>query len=231
MKKAVILSGGMDSAVALYAQRDAGHECVAVSFDYGQRHRRELTSAARICEQLGVRHVVIDLRALRDVLARSALTSDAPVPDGHYAEASMRATVVPNRNMIMLSIAAAFALSNDCEALVYGAHAGDHAIYPDCRPAFVEHMRAALAVCDYNALALEAPFVDMSKADIAALGARLCVPFADTWSCYRGNVLHCGGCGTCVERREAFMLANVNDPTTYAADAPPLESMLARGEQ
>ena len=224
----IILSGGLDSTVGLYAERARAQRVLAVSFDYGQRHRKELEFAAATCARLGVEHVVVNLSVLTALMSRSALTSDVEVPDGHYAEASMTSTVVPNRNMIMLSIAAAVALTNKCGHVVYGAHAGDHDIYPDCRPQFVEALALALTRCDYSPLELEAPFVEMTKADIVSLGAQLDVPFADTWSCYRGQDAHCGRCGTCVERREAFILAGVVDPTVYAPDAPELSTMLAR---
>ena len=152
-----------------------------------------------------------------DLLAGSALTSsEIEVPEGHYAEDNMKATVVPNRNMILLSVAAGWAISSKYDRIAYAAHSGDHAIYPDCRNEFAEALDGAIRLADWHEVSLYRPFVDMTKADIVSLGAKLGVPFEKTWSCYKGQDLHCGRCGTCVERREAFYLAGVDDPTTYA---------------
>jgi 7-cyano-7-deazaguanine synthase len=217
MRTVAIFSGGLDSTVLVEQLRHAGDELLLLSIDYGQRHRKELEFARATAERLQVEWQLADLRALTPLLAGSSLTStDIAVPHGHYAEASMKATVVPNRNMIMLAIAAGWALSRKCDRVAYGAHAGDHAIYPDCRPAFVEAMRHALGLADWEQLELHCPFQNLSKADIVREGARLSVDFTKTWSCYEGGQLHCGKCGTCFERREAFSLAGVVDPTTYA---------------
>jgi 7-cyano-7-deazaguanine synthase len=214
----VVLSGGLDSTVLMHHLRDRGDEVHALSIHYGQRHAKELEHAARAAKALGVTHEVADLSSLRRLLAGSALTSpDVPVPEGHYEDESMKATVVPNRNMLLLSVAAGFAISRQAEGVAYGAHAGDHAIYPDCRPEFVSRMAEALMLVDWEPLQLFAPFVRMTKADIVREGARLRVPLGDTWSCYKGGAFHCGKCGTCVERKEAFVLAGVADPTVYQA--------------
>jgi 7-cyano-7-deazaguanine synthase len=164
---------------------------------------------------------VVDLTSLTGLLAGSALTDESvAVPDGHYTDTSMRATVVPNRNAIMLDIAVAQAVSVGADAVVFGAHAGDHPIYPDCRPDFLRAFQTTALLANegfaHPDLQVMAPFIALSKADIAGIGAQLGVPFADTWSCYKGDVVHCGTCGTCVERREAFMVAGVVDPTVYA---------------
>jgi 7-cyano-7-deazaguanine synthase len=215
MQVVLIHSGGLDSTVLLYALHRAGHVLHALSVDYGQRHRKELDAAVAICAELGVDHRVVDLQAVRPLLAGSALTDDRPVPEEPYDEATMRQTVVPNRNMILLSLAVAWAVSLKAEAVAYAAHAGDHATYPDCRPTFVEAMREAVRLCDWHAVELLTPFADERKEDIVRLGAELGVPLARTWSCYKGEALHCGRCGTCIERREAFVRAGVPDPTVY----------------
>lgn len=221
MKTVAIFSGGLDSTVLIDQLRQAGDEVLALSIDYGQRHRKELEFARRTAERLGIEWRLADLRAITPLLAGSSLTSaDVPVPHGHYAEASMKATVVPNRNMIMLAVAAGWALSRQCQRVAYGAHAGDHTIYPDCRPAFVEAMRHSFALADWQPVELHCPFMNLSKADIVRVGARLSVDFAATWSCYEGGDIHCGQCGTCVERREAFAVAGVIDPTTYSSVGP-----------
>ena len=228
MKSLVVHSGGMDSTVLLYQLLQAGDEVKALSINYGQRHSRELEAARAVCAELGVEHRVADLSGLSDLLAGSALTSsDIEVPEGHYAEDNMKATVVPNRNMILLSVAAGWAISSKYDRIAYAAHSGDHAIYPDCRNEFAEALDGAIRLADWHEVSLYRPFVDMTKADIVSVGAKLGVPFEKTWSCYKGQDLHCGHCGTCVERREAFYLAGVDDPTTYAEDAPTVQEMVA----
>ena len=216
-----IVSGGMDSTVLAYLVHQRASMVRLLSFDYGQRHRIELEYARRTARALGAPHHVVDLTSLTGLLAGSALTDEnVPVPDGHYSNASMRATVVPNRNAIMLDIAVAQAVSVGADAVVFGAHAGDHPIYPDCRPEFLRAFQTMALLANqgfaHPNLQVTAPFIDLSKAEIATIGERLGVPFADTWSCYRGGVVHCGSCGTCVERREAFVVAGLPDPTVYA---------------
>lgn len=228
MKTILIYSGGMDSTVLLYHLRAEGQSVAALSIDYGQRHRRELDCAAAICARLGVEHRVADLRGLTPLLTGSSLTDPSvPVPHGHYEEATMKATVVPNRNMLLLATAAAWAIALKADTVAYAAHSGDHAIYPDCREEFAEAMDRAIGLADWHAVHLQRPFVGLTKADLVRRGAALAVPFADTWSCYEGGAEHCGRCGTCIERREAFHLAGVPDPTPYALTAPSVEAMLA----
>lgn len=215
-----IVSGGMDSVTMAYFLKSQMYDLKLLSFDYGQRHRKELSFARRTAEVLGVEHRVVDLSSVQPLLRGSALTdASVAVPLGHYAAPTMKATVVPNRNAIMLSIAYAWAVSEEAELVAIGVHAGDHPIYPDCRPEFItafERMQTlAVSGFGYAGLWLYAPFVRMSKTDIARLGDLFEVPWQDTWSCYRGEELHCGRCGTCVERREAFTLAGVKDPTIY----------------
>lgn len=215
-KTVLIYSGGLDSTVALYLLKSQGYDVKALSVDYGQRHKKEIEFAKYHCRKLSIEHQVADLTGITHLLAGSSQTSpDVAVPDGHYAEESMKLTIVPNRNMIMLSVAIGWAVSQKADSVAYAAHAGDHAIYPDCRPEFAEAMNEAAQLADWHQVSLLRPFVQWSKADIAAEGQRLGVEFELTWSCYKGGLSHCGTCGTCVERREAFTLAGITDPTLY----------------
>jgi 7-cyano-7-deazaguanine synthase len=215
-KAIVIHSGGLDSTVLLYEMR-RDFECISLGFDYGQRHAKELEFALELCDKIAIRREFVDLEDLRHLLGGSSQTDrDVPVPEGHYAEENMKLTVVPNRNMIMLSIAAGVAIAQGAEIVAFGAHAGDHAIYPDCRRVFVDALGLALDSGNYQHIRLFAPFLDVSKADIVRRGAELEVPFELTWSCYKGKDVHCGKCGTCVERLEAFDIAGVVDPVEYA---------------
>ncbi|MER2520122.1 MAG: 7-cyano-7-deazaguanine synthase QueC [Bdellovibrionales bacterium] len=221
MNTLVVCSGGLDS-VTLAHQVAARHELAALlSFDYGQRHKKELMCAAACAKRLGVSHTILDIRSIGAQLGGSALTDDIAVPDGHYAEDTMAITIVPNRNAILLTIAYGVAVAKKAEAVGAAFHGGDHFIYPDCRPAFVEafaRMQDA-ALEDVAKIALLTPFLHATKAEIVTEGARLGVPFDETWSCYKGGANHCGRCGTCVERREAFLLAGVDDATVYEDDA------------
>ncbi len=217
MKTLVICSGGLDSVSLAHLISARGDLSRIVSFDYGQRHRKELGFARACADRLGVPFHLIDMRPIGAELTGSALTDDLNVPEGHYAEENMKVTVVPNRNAIMLTIAFGIAAAKGDGAVATAVHGGDHFIYPDCRPAFAEAFetmqRAALD--GYADVRLHTPFVHRTKADIVTEGARVNTPFAETWSCYKGGAHHCGRCGTCVERREAFHLAGVADPTVY----------------
>ncbi len=217
MKTIVICSGGLDSVSLAHMVASEGQLARLVSFDYGQRHRKELDFAALCAKRLEVPHDIIDLRAIGLALTGSALTDDIDVPDGHYAEESMRITVVPNRNAIMLTVAFGVAAARGDQVVATAVHGGDHFIYPDCRPAFTEAFDAMqkLALDGYANVSLYTPFVHQTKADIVTAGSLHNTPFAETWSCYKGGNHHCGRCGTCVERREAFHLADVTDPTLY----------------
>lgn len=220
MSKVLVLhSGGMDSTVCLAKAIKDGHEVRCMGIHYGQRHAKELEAATRIQDYYKIipeRRGVVDLQIIRPLLKGSSQTDPkVAVPEGHYEEESMKKTVVPNRNMIMLSVAVAGAISAGYEQVWYAAHAGDHAIYPDCRPEFVEAMQRAIGLCDWTPISLGAPFIQMTKSQIAKLGAELDAPLHMTWSCYKGGAHHCGVCGTCVERKEAFKLAKVPDPTIY----------------
>ena len=220
-KVVVLVSGGLDSVTALY---DAARDCevlAGLSFTYGSRHNeRELPFAADHCARLGVPHRVLTLDFIGAEFESALLRSGGPVPDGHYEDRTMRDTVVPFRNGIMLSVAAGWAESRGAEALVIAAHGGDHAIYPDCREEFLSAMSEAIRCGTYAGLRILRPFVARRKSDIVRRGTELGVDYARTWSCYKGGPVHCGACGTCVERREAFLEAGVPDPTTYAATAP-----------
>ena len=217
MKTLVVCSGGLDSvslAHSIAAERDL---IGLLSFDYGQRHRKELGFAALCAERLGVPHQVLDISGIGRSLSGSALTDDVAVPDGHYAEETMRTTVVPNRNAIMLAIAFGIASARGADAVAVAVHGGDHFIYPDCRPGFIDAFQAMQdhALEGYGNIRVLAPYVHQPKSAIVADGARHGTPFALTWSCYKGGELHCGRCGTCVERREAFHIAGVSDETVY----------------
>ncbi|MBD3640116.1 MAG: 7-cyano-7-deazaguanine synthase QueC [Marinobacter sp.] len=215
----VIYSGGMDSFTLLHLARARGYEVHALSFNYGQRHVRELDCARQVCADLGIPHKEIDIRAMSGVMSGSSLTSDIEVPEGHYEEDSMKATVVPNRNMILLSLATGYAVTVGASAVWFGAHGGDHAIYPDCRPEFVEKMDAVCRVANYEPVGIEAPFIRMDKGEILAEGLKLGLDYGLTWTCYNGRDKACGRCGSCVERLEAFVANGVTDPLEYEEQA------------
>jgi 7-cyano-7-deazaguanine synthase len=214
-KTVLIYSGGLDSTALLWSLLREKDELRCLGIDYGQRHSKELQAARAICGSVGVAFQTADIRGIRPLLAGSALTDDIPVPEGHYEAEMMRQTIVPNRNMLMLSLGIAWCVSLGFDRVAYAAHAGDHTIYPDCRPEFIGAMRQAAALCDWRKVDLYAPFVEKTKAEIVRIGVELGAPFEMTWSCYKGREKHCGKCGTCVERREAFELAGVSDPTEY----------------
>ena len=216
MKKAVvILSGGMDSTTLLYDISNQGYDIEAISFNYNQKHQKELICATATCKKLGIKHKIIDLRILGQ-LAPSALTrEDVKIPEGSYTDNSMKLTVVPNRNMVMLSLAASYALGSGITDIFYGAHAGDHAIYPDCRIEFVEAMKKVFKLCDWKKINLNAPYLKIDKAEIARIGKKLNVDYGVTWTCYKGGKKACGKCGSCTERLEAFAKAGMKDPVQY----------------
>jgi 7-cyano-7-deazaguanine synthase len=215
MKAVALLSGGMDSAVMVADLLAGGFDVEALSFDYGQRHALELDAARAVAAHYGIAQRILKV-ALHELAPTSSQTNaEIAVPLGHYADESMRVTVVPNRNMVMLALAISRAIAADSRIVAYACHQGDHAIYPDCRPRFVDAMREAARLCDYLPVQIVTPFLEMTKAQIASVGAALAVPFHLTYSCYQGKAKHCGECGTCVERREAFDLAGISDPTEY----------------
>ena len=218
MKVVVLISGGMDSVTALYdAVQKQRHEVAAgLSFDYGSKHNhRELPFAKWHCAKLGIAHEIVPLDFMDRLFDSHLLKSGGDIPEGHYEAENMKQTVVPFRNGIMLSIAAGFAESIGAQGLVIAAHSGDHAIYPDCREDFMGPMADAIRAGTYAGIEVLRPFIDMRKEDIAQHGAELGIDFSQTWSCYKGEEIHCGQCGTCVERKEAFELAGVTDPTEY----------------
>lgn len=221
MKVVVLCSGGMDSVAALYWARQHHDVSAVLSFDYGSKHNhKELPLAAEQACKLGLPHRIIRLDFIGQLFASDLLKSGGDIPEGHYADDNMRRTVVPFRNGIMLAAAAGFAESAEARGLVIAAHTGDHTIYPDCREDFMRAMGEAMKAGTYAGIELLRPFIALTKGQIAAAGAKLGVDFARTWSCYKGGDLHCGKCGTCVERREAFAQAGLVDPTVYESTPP-----------
>lgn len=220
MKVITLVSGGMDSVTALYQSSNEHDLIEGLSFHYGSKHNdKELPLAKWHCDKLGISHTVIRLDFMAELFTSDLLKSGGAIPDGHYEEQTMKQTVVPFRNGIMLSIAAGLAESRNAEGLVIAAHSGDHAIYPDCRESFMQAIADAMRLGTYAGIQLLRPFISTDKAGIASLGQSLGVDYAMTWSCYKGDDIHCGTCGTCVERREAFLLAGVLDPTQYLSVA------------
>jgi 7-cyano-7-deazaguanine synthase len=217
MKTLVVCSGGLDSVTLAHKIAAENQLLGLVSFFYGQRHKKELDFAEQCADRLGTPFLQIDISHLGTLLSGSALTDAITVPDGHYAEETMKLTVVPNRNAIMLTIAYGIAAARGAEAVATAVHGGDHFIYPDCRPGFIKAFQTMqdFALEGLAQITLYTPFITSTKADIVVAGARLNVPFDKTWSCYKGGEIHCGRCGTCVERMEAFALADVVDPTPY----------------
>ncbi|MCU4676509.1 7-cyano-7-deazaguanine synthase QueC [Catenovulum sp. 2E275] len=214
-KAVVIYSGGMDSFTVLNQAIAEGYQVYPLSFNYGQRHLKELEFAAKVCENLNVQHKVVDISAINSLLAGSSLTDDIDIPEGHYEEDSMKSTVVPNRNMILLSLAVGYAVSIGANKVFYGAHSGDHAIYPDCRPEFVEKMKAVCAIADYQPIDIVTPFLNDSKIDILTHGLKMGLDYSQSWTCYNGRAKACGKCGACQERLEAFAENDLTDPLEY----------------
>jgi 7-cyano-7-deazaguanine synthase len=215
----VIVSGGMDSVTFAHDLASQGYQLTLLSFDYGQRHSRELACARACAQRLGASHHIGDLSWLGPLLPGSALTDrSVEVPHGHYAQETIGVTEVPGRNAAMLCLAFSIAAAAGAELVGAAIHGGGHVLYPDCRPAFVEQFQAMQDVSleGGHVPRLYTPYLLWSKADICRRGAELHVPFQETWSCYKGGQLHCGLCSTCSERRESFPLAGVPDPTEYA---------------
>ena len=210
----IIYSGGLDSTTLLYEERE--RVALAVTFDYGSNHAaREIACAHRHCALLGIEHLVIELGFMSRYFNSSLLSGADAIPDGNYDDSNMHSTVVPFRNGIMLSVACGLAESRGLTRVLIANHGGDHAIYPDCRPAFVEAMNGAMQAGTYDGVRLDAPYTNISKADIVRRGAQMGIDYGETYSCYKGGEHHCGTCGTCTERREAFLLAAIPDPTVY----------------
>ncbi|MGB1298134.1 MAG: 7-cyano-7-deazaguanine synthase QueC [Psychrobium sp.] len=215
-KVVVIYSGGMDSYTVLHKAIEEGKDVYPLTFNYGQRHSKEIEYAAAVCEKLNVPHKIVDISAINQLMAGSSLTSDdIEIPEGHYEEESMKSTVVPNRNMVLLSMAIAYAVSLDARAVYYGAHSGDHAIYPDCRPEFVEKMNDVSQIANYEPVDIVSPYIDVDKIGILTDGLRMGLDYGETWTCYNGREQACGKCGSCEERLEAFEKNGVQDPLSY----------------
>ncbi|MBR1510536.1 MAG: 7-cyano-7-deazaguanine synthase QueC [Bacteroidales bacterium] len=209
----LVYSGGLDSTTLLYEYKD--RISLAVSFDYGSKHNaREIEYAKENCKRLGIKHLVIPLDFIGRYFKSDLLLSGGDIPEGSYADENMHSTVVPFRNGIMLAIAAGLAESYDEDAILLANHSGDHAIYPDCRPEFIEGMAAAVKAGTYNGVKVLSPYCNMTKREIALRGKELGIDYSLTYSCYKGGEKHCGKCGTCVERKEAL---EGFDPTEYEA--------------
>ena len=215
MKNSVIIvSGGMDSITLLYDHKD--EIALGISFDYGSNHNaREIPFAKMHCERLGIKHITINLDFMHQYFKSSLLDGAEAIPEGHYADDNMKSTVVPFRNGIMLSIAIGIAESNNLDQVFIANHGGDHTIYPDCRPEFINAIDAAATAGTYNNVKVVAPYTKITKSDIARIGKKLGIDYTETWSCYKGGEVHCGKCGTCVERKEALAEAGIEDKTMY----------------
>lgn len=216
MKKnsVIIVSGGMDSITLLYDHKD--EIALGISFDYGSNHNaREIPFAKMHCERLGIKHITINLDFMHQYFKSSLLDGADAIPEGHYADDNMKSTVVPFRNGIMLSIAIGIAESNNLDQVFIANHGGDHTIYPDCRPEFIKAIDSAANAGTYNDVKVIAPYTQITKSDIARIGKKLGIDYTETWSCYKGGEIHCGKCGTCVERKEALAEAGIEDRTIY----------------
>ena len=212
----VIYSGGMDSYTVLHKAIEEGLTPFALTFDYGQRHVKEIQVASDVCKELGINHKVIDITAINQLIGGSSLTdSSIEVALGDYENSNMVNTVVPNRNMILLSLAIGYAVSIGAEKVYYGAHSGDHDIYPDCRPIFVEKMNDVAAVANYEPTEIYSPYLKSDKIGILKDGIRMGLDYSKTWTCYNGREKACGQCGSCVERLEAFEKNGLTDPIAY----------------
>ena len=210
----LVLSGGLDSTTMLYEYQE--RIALAISFHYGSNHNdKELAFAKMHCERLGIPHIIIPLNFIKEYFHSSLLEGADAIPEGNYDEENMKSTVVPFRNGIMLAIAAGMAENNHLQYIMLANHAGDHTIYPDCRPDFVDAMNKAVNAGTWNGVQLLTPYTMLTKADIAAHGKALGIDYSETWSCCKGGEYHCGVCGTCRERIEALQLAGIEDHTVY----------------
>ena len=212
----VVYSGGLDSFTLLNEAIRSGKDISALSFDYGQKHRKELHFVEKFCTQESIDSKIVDISSIKELFQGSSLTDDIDIPKGHYEDDSMKSTVVPNRNMILISLALGYAVTKEAEEVWFGAHAGDHAIYPDCRPEFVEKMDSVARIANYSPIAIKAPYITMSKTEILAIGLNMQLDYGLTWTCYEGKDLACGSCGACHERLESFAANNVIDPIKYS---------------
>jgi 7-cyano-7-deazaguanine synthase len=203
MKGLLIYSGGLDSTTLLYEYKDSIE--LAVTFDYGSKHNaREIACAKENCRRLGIRHLIIPLAFIGQYFKSDLLQSGGEIPEGSYADENMKSTVVPFRNGIMLAVAAGLAESYGLDTVLLANHSGDHAIYPDCRPEFIDAFSAAVKAGTYEGIKVVSPYCNITKRDIALRGKAIGLDYSLTYSCYKGGEKHCGKCGTCVERKEAL---------------------------
>lgn len=216
-KVVVIYSGGMDSFTILNKALAEGFDLYALTFNYGQKHSKEIEFAKGVCLELGINHRIIDITAINQLLQSSSLTSALEIPEGHYEAANMKSTVVPNRNMILLSLAIGYAVDIGAHKVYYGAHSGDHAIYPDCRPDFVHAMNKVAKLANYEPVDIVTPYLNSTKGEILAAGLNMGLDYSKTWTCYNGREQACGKCGSCIERLEAFAENQAADPLAYEA--------------
>ena len=216
-KAVVIYSGGMDSFTLLNKVIREGYDVYALTFDYGQKHVKEVEVAKTVCEQLNVPHKILDISPINQLMQSSSLVGSEDVPEGHYESDNMKSTVVPNRNMILLSLAIGYAVDIKAAKVYYGAHSGDHAIYPDCRPEFVHKMNEVAGIANYEHVSIETPYLNSSKGEILKDGLNMGLSYENTWTCYNGREKACGKCGACVERLEAFEENKSTDPIKYEA--------------
>lgn len=223
MKAVLILSGGLDSSTLGYWLKANGYsELVCVTFNYGQKQIIELKSASAIAHRLGATHHIVDISFIKTFLSGSSSSLTNPniaVPHGEYSKENMQSTVVPNRNSMLLTTAWTIACIEKADALAYGAHGGDHYVYPDTRPDYFNAINLSLRLGTEDSrkdnLNLIAPFINWDKAAIVKAGSTLNVPFELTWTCYEGGDTHCGLCGACDQRKKGFIDAGIMDPTIY----------------
>ena len=213
----VVYSGGLDSYTLLNKAMKKFDRIEAITFNYGQKHNKEIEYAKSNCAELNIKHEVVNLD-LENILAGSALVGDIDIPEGNYDKEKMKQTIVPNRNMIMISVAASLVIKNDIEYLWYAAHSGDHEIYPDCRPEFIDKMAAVLEICDYHKIKFEAPFQNLFKNEIVATGLSMGLDYSKTWTCYEGKEKPCGKCSACLERALSFEANNTEDPLNVVSN-------------
>ncbi len=213
----VVYSGGLDSYTLLNKAMKKFDRVEAITFNYGQKHNKEIEYAESNCAELNIKHEVVNLD-LESILSGSALVGDIDIPEGNYDKEKMKQTIVPNRNMIMISVAASLVIKNDIEYLWYAAHSGDHEIYPDCRPEFIDKMAAVLEICDYHKIKFEAPFQNLSKNEIVATGLSMGLDYSKTWTCYEGKEKPCGKCSACLERALSFEANNTEDPLNVVSN-------------
>lgn len=214
-KAVVIYSGGMDSFTLLNRVIHDGYDVYALTFNYGQKHVKEVEVASTVCKQLNVPHKILDISPINQLMQSSSLVGSIDVPEGHYQADNMKSTMVPNRNMILLSLAIGYAVDIEASKVYYGAHSGDHVIYPDCRPEFVHAMNDVAKIANYEPISIETPYLNATKGEILKDGLSMNLTYEHTWTCYNGRQKACGKCGACVERLEAFADNNATDPVEY----------------